>query len=207
MTEGVDVERGPRSMVRVHRPLSRMVDGTVFSDHLDRALRRNAGVPGGLALLAVAPDPLPCPHPDDSWSMQEEIALITAGRLVGFLHYSSFVTRTTGGVFLVLAEGIGGVDRAVLLAEHLMAAVREPEMVWNQTSVTASVGIAFQEPGLSAGLLQHNAITAVHSARNDGGDRYQISGQRTNETAETTIGARFHRGPRPPAIAVTAAAP
>jgi len=203
MSEVVGVDARPPSMVRVERPLTRMVDGALFSGHLQRALRRNAGVPGGLALLAVAPDPLISASTDGTRGMQEEISLITAGRLVGFLHYSSFVTRKTSDVFLVLAEGIGGVDQAVLLAEHLMAAVREPEMVWNQEAVTASVGIAFQEPGVTPELLAESATVAVFSARSDGGDCYRIYGEGIRETTETSAGTRFHRSGPPPAVVAT----
>ena len=67
--------------------------------------------PGGLALLAVAPDPLTCEHSNVTWEMREEICLLTAGRLVGCLHYSYPTTRVARDEFLVLAEGIGAAGR------------------------------------------------------------------------------------------------
>ena len=203
MTDTVAEERVRRSVVGVDRPLTRMVDCRLFSGHLQRAVRRNAGVPGGLAVLAVAPDPPSFAHLDDAAGMRDEISLITAGRLVGYLHYSDLVTRTSSGEFLVLAEGIGGVDRAIVLAVHLMEAAREPEMVPHQKPVTVSIGIAFQEPGATAELLASNATAAMYSARSEGGDRYQVYGERTDETAPAVTGTGIPQGSHRATVAVT----
>jgi Diguanylate cyclase, GGDEF domain len=186
MTEAVADDGGPRPVERAHRLRSRLVDGAPFADHLCRAVQRNTGVPGGLAVLAVAPDPPVLAHHDDTWAIRQEIHLVTAARLVGCLHYSSLVTRAAGDQFVVLAEGIGSVVGAAALAEHILEAVRRPEMVRNERPVTASIGIAFQEPGSTADVLQHHAIGAMYSARTGGGDRYQVYGVGTDHVDLTT---------------------
>lgn len=137
-------------------------------------------------MLAVAPDPLALARPDDAWGIREEIGLVAAGRLVGCLHYTASVTRLTGDEFLVLAEGIGGATRAGALAEQILEAVRRPEMMPGEKPVTASIGIAFQEAGVTADLLEHNATLAMHSSRSRGGDRYRIYGDDTDEAALAT---------------------
>jgi GGDEF domain-containing protein len=167
----------PRPLVpRHHR--ARLLDRNSFFDQLRRAVIRNEGIPGGLALLAVAPDPLTCEHSTVTWEMREEICLLTAGRLVGCLHYSHPTTRVGGDEFLVLAESIGAVDNAVHLAEQILFAVREPEIVRpGERSATASVGIALPEPRTSAEQLQNNAAVAMHLARTGGGNRLQVYGE------------------------------
>ncbi len=188
MAEALTAEPGSRPIGRDHRPRSRLVDRTLFSDRLQRAVHRNAGVPGGLAVLAVAPDPCTFAYADDTSAKRAEVSHVTAGRLVGCLHYSSFVARVAGDEFLVLAEGIGGVERAVALAEQLLAAIRRPEMAGNETPVTASIGIAFQVPGATTEQLQNNAAVAMYSARSGGGDRWQVYEERTQETARVAAG-------------------
>jgi GGDEF domain-containing protein len=186
MIEGVTDGPGPRPRQHDHRARTRLVDATSFAAHLGRAVRRNAGVPGGLAVLAVAPDPHPLTPGHDAYGMRAEVALVTAGRLVGCLHYSSFVTRVAEDEFLVLAEGIGGADRAAELAGQVLAAVRRPEPGGGPSPVTASIGIAFQVPGATAEQLQNNAAVAMYSARSGGGDRFQVYEERTLPMAATS---------------------
>ena len=105
------------------------------------------------------------------------VLLITAGRLVGCLHYSYATTRVASGEFVVVAEGIGTLGGAVDLAEQILFAVRQPEMVRaGGQPVTASVGLAMQEPSASAEQLQNNASVAMYLARTGGGNRYQVYG-------------------------------
>ena len=165
-------------MLVARQARARLLDRNSFFEQLRRAVIRNEGIPGGLALLAVAPDPITFEHTNGSWEMREEICLITAGRLVGCLHYSHSTTRVAGDEFLVLAEGIGTVDGAVGLAEQILLAVRRPEIVRpGEKSATASVGIAMQEPRTSAEQLQNNAAAAMYLARTGGGNRRQVYGE------------------------------
>jgi len=176
MSDSVAEPPAPRPLVaRQHR--ARLLDRNSFFDQLRRAVIRNEGIPGGLALLALAPDPLTFEHTSGTWEMREEICLLTAGRLVGCLHYSYPTTRVAGDEFLVLAEGIGTVDGAVDLAEQILLAVRQPEIVRpGEKSATASVGIAMPEPRTSAEQLQNNAAVAMYLARTGGGNRSQVFG-------------------------------
>jgi GGDEF domain-containing protein len=136
---------------------------------------RNEGIDGGLAVLAVTLDPFILASVSDAWERQEDIRLVSAGRLVGCLHRSCPATRITGDQFLILAEGTGGLDGATFLAQQLLMAVRWPEMLQaGERCVTASIGIAFQEPRVFVELLRNRADMAMYSARSNGGDRYEV---------------------------------
>jgi GGDEF domain-containing protein len=159
------------------RSPSRLVDTTTFFEQLERALVRNDEVVGGLALLALTLDPFTLAYTPGGWAEREDVTLHTAGRLVGCLHYSFPMTQVEPDEFLVLAEGARDVTRARGLAEQLLMAVRWPQMLGvEQASVTASIGIAFQEPGHSGQLLHINAASAMYAARVRGGNRYHLFG-------------------------------
>jgi len=86
MPDAVTDHPGPVPLTgRQHQ--SRLLDRGLFLGQLRRAVIRNEGIRGGLALLAVTPDPLTSEHTNGAWEMREEICLLTAGRLVGCLHY------------------------------------------------------------------------------------------------------------------------
>ena len=159
------------------RSRSRLVDTSTFFEQLERALVRNDRVAGGLALLDLRLDPFTVANTPGGWAEREDVTLHTAGRLVGCLHYSFPMTQVGPDEFLVLAEGVGDVAHARDLAEQLLMAVRWPQMLGvEQASVTASIGIAFQEPGHSGEHLHSNAASAMDAARARGGDRCHLFG-------------------------------
>jgi GGDEF domain-containing protein len=156
---------------------SRLADPTTFFEQLERALLRNDDVAGGLAVLAVTLDPFTLAYTSGGRAEREDVTLHAAGRLVGCLHYSFPTTQVGPDEFLVLAEGVGSVTHAVRLADQLLMAVRWPNMLGvEQASVTASIGIAFQEPGHSGQHLHNNAASAMYAARDGGGNRYRLFG-------------------------------
>jgi len=163
---------------------SRLVERTTFFEQLRRAVDRNQGVAGGLAVVAVALDPFVVTNPGDEWTVRDDVRLVTAGRITGCLHHSHITTRNTSDEFLVLAEGIGDTRRAVDLAEQVRMAVRWPEMLRDEsTAVTVSVGIAFPETAMSAEQVYSNAAVAMYAARGAGGDRVHLFGDHDRDLA------------------------
>jgi GGDEF domain-containing protein len=159
------------------RNRSRLVDPAAFFGQLERALLRNDNVAWGLAVLAVGLDPFILAYTSGGWGEREDVTLHAASRLVGCLHYSFPTTQVGPDEFLVLAEGVGDVNHAVRLAEQLLTAVRWPNMVGvEQASLTASIGIAFQGPGLSGEHLHSHAASAMDAARVGGGNRCRLFG-------------------------------
>ena len=170
------------------RHLNRLLDRATFFEHLRRAIARNEGVGGNLALLAMAMDPFVVSDVDasDAWGIREEILTVTAGRFLGCLHHTFVTARIAGDEFLVLTEGIRGIGGAVEIAEQILMAVRGPEpSVFEQKMVSASVGIAFLEHGMGAEHLLINADIALYSARSSGGNRPQVFQEWMRETELT----------------------
>jgi diguanylate cyclase len=132
----------------------------------------------------MAMDPFEVSDTSDAWGIREEVLTVTAGRFLGCLHHTYITARIAGDEFLVLTEGIRGVEGAAEIAEQILMAVRGPEpSVFGRKSVTASVGIALQEPGMAPEQLLINADIALYSARSGGGNRHQVFEDWMRDTA------------------------
>ncbi len=181
-----DVLAAPRILTSAPRHHDRLTSPAVFLEQLGRSIDRNDGVAGAIAVLSLAPDPLTFTDGSGSWQGRQEICWVAAGRIVGCLHYSDLVTRLSTDRFLVLSEGVGGVDGAAQLAERLRTAVRWPERSGGEERwVTASIGIALAEGCITPEQLADHAATAMQSAQATGGDRYQFFGGWLHATRDT----------------------
>jgi GGDEF domain-containing protein len=157
---------------------TRLLDRPTFFDRLQRAVLRNQGAGGGLALLAMKLDPFVMADSGSTWARREEVHMISAGRLIGCLHHTCVTGRIAGDEFAVLAEGISDLRRATGMAEQMLMCVR-----WPEDLVTASIGIALQGSRRSAEQVMIDADIAMFSARSGGGDRYQVYQEWMRETA------------------------
>jgi GGDEF domain-containing protein len=154
-----------------------MLDRRTFFDRLQRAIVRNRGAGGGLALLVMKLDPFAVAESGSSGDRREEVHMISAGRLIGCLHHACVTGRIASDEFAVLAEGICDLRPATRLAEQMLMCVR-----WPEDPVTASIGITLQ-PRATAEQMMIDGDIAMFSARSGGGDRYQVYQEWMRETA------------------------
>ena len=68
--------------------VSRLLDRATFFDRLQRAMVRNRGAGGGLALLVMKLDPFVVADPGSTGDRREEVHMVSAGRLIGCLHHA-----------------------------------------------------------------------------------------------------------------------
>ena len=164
----------------------RLLDRPSFFEHLQRAIGRADGLGGEIALLAMSLDPF-FPTTADSWEVRQEVGIVTASRLVAFLHHSYVPARIAGDEFLVLAEGFRGVDDALELAEQIVTVVRWSDFdTFEDKPVTASVGVALHQAHSSAEQLLIKADIAMYVARREGGNRMQIFEESMRHTEAPT---------------------
>jgi diguanylate cyclase (GGDEF)-like protein len=186
VTEAVAVSASPECEGVPRHHLARLLDRPAFFALLRRAITRNEGAGDDLALLAMAVDPFVVADSAEAWKMREEVGTVTAGRMVGCLHYACVTARIAGDEFLVLVEGMG-VEGTIQVSEQILVAVRWPDpQLFEETCLTASIGIAFHEPGLAAEQLLINADMAMYSARRAGGDRCRVFEEWMREAALTS---------------------
>jgi len=90
-----------------------------------------------------------------------------------------------GDLFCILIASFGKEEVPVLLAEHLIQALRRPFYAGGrELNVTASVGISiFPLDGQDGATLLRNADTAMHRAKKRGGDGLQCYTRDMNERA------------------------
>jgi diguanylate cyclase (GGDEF)-like protein len=157
------------------RHVPRLLDRLSFFEHLRRAIGRADGLGGEIALLAMSLDPFFPTAAADSWEIRQEVGIVTASRLVAFLHHSYVPARIADDEFLVLAEGFRSVDDALDLADQIVTVVRWSDFEsFEDKPVTASVGIALHQSRSSAEQLLVKADIAMYVARREGGDRMQL---------------------------------
>ncbi len=169
------------------RHMPRLLDRPSFLEHLQRAIGRADGLGGEIALLAMALDPFFPTAGADSWEIRQEVNIVTASRLVAFLHHSYVPASLGSEEFLVLAEGVGGVDEALGLADQILTVVRWSDVhLFEDRPVTASVGVAFHQARSSAEQLLIKADIAMYVARRAGGDRTELFAEWMGAKADPT---------------------
>ncbi|MDY0390316.1 MAG: EAL domain-containing protein [Desulfobulbus oligotrophicus] len=98
---------------------------------------------------------------------------------------SSLISRVGGDEFTVLVSDITNPNHVANLAERIIAALREPLQLDEQSVVlTASIGISvYPEDGDNIDTLLKNADTAMYEAKIQGRNNYQFFQTAMNEAA------------------------
>ncbi len=104
----------------------------------------------------------------------DEVLRLAGERLRGCLRDSDIVARLGGDEFTVIAYPVKSPRDAEVLAEHIIAALREPFRVAGVDHfLGASIGIAvYPTDGADVDDLLRNADTAMYRAKDSGRDRF-----------------------------------
>ncbi len=117
--------------------------------------------------------------------------LITAGeRLRDAVRANDTAVRFGGDEFVIVCEDLRDADEAIVVAERLITALREPYIVDGQEIVlTVSAGIAIggHEDERSAEGLLRDADAAMYRAKESGKDRYVVFGIEMRSRALTRL--------------------
>jgi diguanylate cyclase (GGDEF)-like protein/PAS domain S-box-containing protein len=117
-------------------------------------------------------------HVNDSLGhdVGDELLKQVAQRLQAKLRPGDMVARLGGDEFVILARGVEQHSDAVLLAERLMASMKEMFRIGpNEISASASVGITFSALGYTrAEDVLRDADAAMYQAKSDGKARFTV---------------------------------
>jgi diguanylate cyclase (GGDEF)-like protein len=101
----------------------------------------------------------------------DDLLVAIGARLKQAIRGRDLLARFGGDEFVILLEGVTGVDEAVSAAHRICAAVEEPVVLSDGYEIVASlsVGIALTEPGRSADDVLRDADVAMYRAKGRGG--------------------------------------
>jgi diguanylate cyclase (GGDEF)-like protein/PAS domain S-box-containing protein len=154
-----------------HDPLTGLANRALFFDRVTHALERGLRSEDGLAVLFLDLDNFKTVNDSLGHAAGDRLLVAAAVRLGVCVRASDTVARLGGDEFAVLIEDATG-DLPAVAAERITAALREPfELEGKEVFVTASLGIAFAEPGSTASELLRNADMAMYTAKGLGKGR------------------------------------
>ena len=155
-----------------HDPLTGLPNRALFADRLERALAasRRSGIPTALMFLDL--DKFKPVNDTYGHAVGDVLLQQAAERMKAALRASDTVGRIGGDEFVVLLPAVERTEDALVVAEKLLAALREPFIIEGRSvDVSCSIGIAIHpEDGRDEIELSKNADTAMYWAKSDGGD-------------------------------------
>jgi len=169
--------------------LTNLANRAMFADRLESVLRGADGHPGGLAVLSIGLDRFTTINDSRGHHAGDRVLQTLAARIAACAGEHDAVGRPGGDEFLVLLLRMKEPGDALRAAEMVRDAIAAPvDVDGHGVVITASVGIAMHpEDGEVAGILLRNADTALHHAKEAGGNAVQFYAERMN----VAVQARF----------------
>ncbi len=174
ITDQRDLERR-LSHQAFHDELTGLANRALFLDRVDHALRVARPLTDPVIVLFVDLDDFKDVNDDFGHAAGDKVLRTIAGRLIEVAGAGDTAARLGGDEFALLLEDRGGVDRALEVAEQLLAALNEPIATEEaRVAVLASVGVAVAEPGLTTSSLLRDADIAMYEAKRAGKGQIKI---------------------------------
>lgn len=159
----------------LHDPLTELANQTLFRDRLDHALQRMQRQEEPIAVLFLDLDDFKNVNDSFGHTAGDDLLREVAGRIRSCLRAADTAARLGGDEFAVLLEDLVDVERAVEVAQRLLAALVDPFTVGDrEVFVSASVGIAHSSSDSSPDQLLRNADLAMYAAKHSGKKRYEL---------------------------------
>ena len=149
----------------------------LFDDRLAQALahsrRRGAR---GLAIFLLDLDRFQTVNDTLGHGAGDELLRAAAARFSNVLREQDTVARLGGDEFLFVVSELDDAESAALVAGKILAELEAPFSIsGHDLHLTASIGVAmFPQDGSEAAALIRDADTALHRAKKQGGNRYQL---------------------------------
>ena len=160
-----------------HDQLTGLANRVQFTDRVDRALDGHTRDGRTFAVFFIDLDGFKRVNDERGHGGGDAVLCEVADRLRGCVRSDDTVARFGGDEFAVLVEGLTDPAEVHVTAARIVAAVREPVIVeGHAATVTASVGIALNRPGDSAGDILREADVAMYTAKTTGKCRHVLAG-------------------------------
>jgi diguanylate cyclase (GGDEF)-like protein len=164
----------------LHDPLTGLPNRTLGLDRITRALERARRTGGRVAVLCLDLDRFAVVNDSVGPDLGDVVLVEVASRLQLALRGGDTAARLSGDEFAVVCDDVRDDGEAVLVAERVLEALREPVQLDGRLVVpTASVGIAVSREGEEAGARAANALlrdagAALHRAKANGAGGWDL---------------------------------
>ena len=160
-----------------HDALTGLANQALFRDRVEHAVTRIERTGGTVAVLFIDLDNFKTINDSLGHLIGDELLVETSVRLTTCLRPKDTAARLGGDEFAVLIEDLEDEIHATIVAERIVAVLREPvELDSRLVAVSASVGIAFGRPGvdLDGSALLRNADLAMYMAKAQGKSCFRV---------------------------------
>ncbi|MBI4940907.1 MAG: EAL domain-containing protein [Actinobacteria bacterium] len=154
----------------LHDPLTKLPNRTLGLDRIQQALDRTRRSRRRVAVLACDLDRFDVVNDSIGPEHGDEILVEIANRIQTVLRATDTAARMAGDEFVVVCEDVLDEREAVLVADRITAAVREPiDIAARNVVLSMSIGIALSSgPTGDATALLRDAGAALHRAKENG---------------------------------------
>ncbi|MGW1894232.1 putative bifunctional diguanylate cyclase/phosphodiesterase [Streptomyces sp. NPDC002004] len=164
-----------------HDPLTDLPNRALFTERVGQAIGGRRSTDRGTAVLFIDLDGFKAVNDTIGHQAGDELLVQAARRLQDAVRQGDTAARLGGDEFAALIVGDGGRDQTAReqhiheLADRLRITLSQPYVIdGNDVRVAASIGVAFAEPGLTAGELLRNADLAMYRAKAAGKGRVEL---------------------------------
>jgi len=155
--------------------LTRLPNRALFQDRVGHALARAGRRAHVLSVLFVDLDGFKGVNDSLGHAAGDNLLCLVAERLKACIRPADTVARLGGDEFAVLIEDITSKDEAKKIARRVLDAVAAPFVIGGrEVTVTASVGVAFNESVETVDSLLRNADVAMYVVKDTGRARYKV---------------------------------
>ncbi len=158
-----------------HDELTGLANRALFLDRMDHALRVVRPDTDPVVVLFVDLDDFKSVNDALGHGVGDQMLRTIAERIRRVSGVGDTPARLGGDEFALLLEDRGGVDRAIDVAEQLLADLHEPvRLAGHNVTVLASVGVAISTPGMTTAGLLRDADIAMYEAKRAGKSQIKI---------------------------------
>ena len=158
-----------------HDSLTGLANKALFQDRLEHALARIGQTGSHLAVLFIDLDDFKTVNDSLGHGVGDQLLKRVAADLSECLRPLDTAARLGGDEFAILIEDVWSREDITTLAQRILDSLRLAVPQGSRSSTAAgSIGIAFDEPGITSEQLLRNADIAMYKAKEGGKDRFEI---------------------------------
>lgn len=159
-----------------HDALTGLPNRSLFRDRLEHAVLVRARQPETrVVVMFLDLDEFKSVNDSLGHEAGDQVLRLVAGRIREEVRTADTVARFGGDEFAILMEQVGAVSEVMSIVNRIKVSLRRPLALHGRImSVSASVGVAFAEPGEDVDTLLRNADVAMYEAKEAGKARHAV---------------------------------